>query len=395
VGIVGLRSVNDSFSRSAGDAVITEIARRFTAITPIGTVIERITGDRFVVATRSEPDDDRRVADIMRAVLEPIETRLGAAAVGCAAGVTNGPSSPSLVLLDRADRNLSVALGRGAGTVEWSDVTRPQRVLVGGRLGAPLREGLAKRAISAHFQPVVDLATGRVVEYEALARWEDERGEHHLAAHFIGVAEDTGVVREVGTQILRSAVDLSTQMTRVLDPAHLPRVSVNVSASELADATFADKVTAALTAATMSPAMLQFELADSVSVEQADYVRLNMTRLRSIGVRFALDGFGGRSANLVSLRDFAIDVVKLDCGLIHDALVDERSLSLLRAILKLAEQIGVEVIAKGIETMNQHELLLHVGCRFAQGFLYSPPLPIAKLTLGAEFHLGGALAASF
>jgi EAL domain-containing protein (putative c-di-GMP-specific phosphodiesterase class I) len=140
---------------------------------------------------------------------------------------------------------------------------------------------------------------------------------------------------------------------------------------------------------------LQFELADSVSVEQADYVRLNMTRLRSIGVRFALDGFGGRSANLVSLRDFAIDAVKLDCGLIHDALVDERSLSLLSAVLKLAEQIGVEVIAKGIETMNQHELLLHVGCRFAQGFLYSPPLPLAKLTLGAEFHLGGALAASF
>ncbi|MEP7046580.1 MAG: bifunctional diguanylate cyclase/phosphodiesterase [Ilumatobacteraceae bacterium] len=394
VGIVGLRSVNDSFSRSAGDAVITEIARRCTAITPAGTVVERITGDRFVVATRCESDDDRRVADIMRVVVEPIGTRLGAAAVGCALGVTDGHSSPSLVLLDRADTNLSVALGRGAGTVEWSDVTRPQRVHVGGRLGAPLREGLAKRAISAHFQPVVDLTTGRVVEYEALARWEDDRGEQHLAAHFIGVAEDIGVVREVGSQILRSAADLSSQMRHVLDPAQLPRVSVNVSVSELADLTFADKVTATLTAASMPSSGLQFEFADSVGVEQVESVRLNMSRLRSAGVRFALDGFGSRSANLVSLREFTIDAVKLDCGLINDALADERSRILLSAILKLAEQIGVRVIAKGIETMAQHELLVHVGCGFAQGFLYSPPLPMAKLTLGAEFHRGGALAAS-
>ncbi|MEP7202922.1 MAG: bifunctional diguanylate cyclase/phosphodiesterase [Ilumatobacteraceae bacterium] len=395
VGIVGLRSVNDSFSRSAGDAVITEMARRFAAVTPVGTVVERITGDRFVVVSRSDSDDDRRLTNIMHAVLEPIETRLGDAAVGCAAGVTSGPSSPSLVLLDRADRNLSVALGRGSGTVERSDVTRPQRVLVGGRLGAPLRAGVAKRAISAHFQPVVDLATGQVVEYEALARWEDEHGESHLAAHFIGVAVDTGLVREVGSQILRSAVELSTQMSQVFDPANLPRVSINASPSELADITFAGKVIASLAAASLSPANLQFELADLVNAEQADYVRLNMDQLRSRGVRFALDGFGGRSANLASLRDLAIDAVKLDCGLIHDALVDARSLSLLSAILNLAKQIGVEVIAKGIETMEQHELLLSVGCRYAQGFLYSPPLPLEKLTLGAEFHIDGALAESF
>jgi EAL domain-containing protein (putative c-di-GMP-specific phosphodiesterase class I) len=183
-------------------------------------------------------------------------------------------------------------------------------------------------------------------------------------------------------------------MSQVLDPLNLPRVSINLSASELADVNFADKVTTTLAAASMSPTSLQFELADSVSAEQAEYVRLNMSRLRTAGVRFALDGFGGRSANLASLREFAIDVVKLDCGLIYDALADERSFNLLSAILKLAEQIGVEVIAKGIETMDQHELLLHVGCRFAQGFLYSPPLALAKLQLGAEFHVGGALAAS-
>ncbi len=268
-------------------------------------------------------------------------------------------------------------------------------MVVGGRLGAPLRAGLAKRAISAHFQPVVDLATGKVVEYEALARWEDDRGQHHLAAHFIGVAEDTGVVREVGRQMLSSALELSAAMSRTLDPANLPRVSINVTASELADVNFADKVTTALAAESMPAARVQFELAESVSVEQAEYVRLNISRLQSIGVRFALDGFGGRSANLASLREFAIDVVKLDCGLIHDAITNLRSRSLLSAILNLAEQIGVEVIAKGIETREQHDLLLHVGCRYAQGFLYSPPLPLAKLTLGAEFHVGGALAASF
>ena len=195
--------------------------------------------------------------------------------------------------------------------------------------------------------------------------------------------------------MLGSAVELSAKMSRMLDAADLPRISINVTASELADINFADRVTTAIAAASMPAARLQFELADSVSVEQTEYVRCNISRLHSIGVRFALDGFGGRSANLASLRELAIDVVKLDSGLINDALTDSRSLSLLSAILKLAEQIGVEVIAKGIETMDQHDLLLHVGCRFAQGFLYSPPLPLARLTLGAEFHAGGALAASF
>ena len=395
VGIVGLQSVNESFSRSAGDAVITEIVRRFVAITPVGAVVERITGDRFMIVCPIESAGDRLVDDVMRVVHESITTRLGEAAVGCAAGVTTGPSRPPLVLLDRADRNLSVALGRGVGTVEWRDLTRPKPIIVSGRLGAPLRAGVKKRAISAHFQPVVDLMNGEVVEYEALARWEDDAGDSHLAAHFIGVAEDTGVVREVGSQILGSAIELWAQMSTVLDWASLPRVSVNVTASELADVTFADKVNATLAAQSMPANMLQFELTDSVGAEQAEYVQLNMSRLRSTGVRFALDGFGGQSANLVSLRDFAIDVVKLDCGLVHDALLSARSLSLLVAILGLAEQIGVEVIAKGIETMAQHELLLHVGCRYAQGFLYSPPLPLAKLRIGARIHVGVALAASF
>ena len=395
IGIVGLQSVNESFSRSAGDAVITEIGKRFIAITPVGTVVERITGDRFMIVCPIEAAGDQLVDHVMRVVHESINTRLGEAAVGCAAGVTSGPSRPPLVLLDRADRNLSVALGRGVGTVEWLDLTRPKPVAVSGRLGAPLRAGVAKRAISAHFQPVVELQTGDVVEYEALARWEDDAGGSHLAAHFIRVAEDTGVVREVGSQILGSALELWAQMSQVLDPANLPRVSVNVSASELADVTFADKVIATLAVRSMPAHMLQFELTDSVGPEQAHYVQLNMRRLRTINVRFALDGFGGQSANLVSLRDFDIDVVKLDCGLVNDALLGARSLSLLVAIMGLAEQIGVEVIAKGIETLAQHDLLLDVGCRYAQGFLYSPPLPLARLELGAKLHVGAALAASF
>ncbi len=395
VGIVGLQSVNESFSRSTGDAVITEIARRFIAITPVGTVVERTTGDRFMIVCPVEAAGDRLVDRVMGVVHESINTRLGEAAVGCAAGVTSGPSRPPLVLLDRADRNLSAALGRGVGTVEWLNLTRPKPVAISGRLGAQLRAGVANRAIFAHFQPVVELKTGEVVEYEALARWLDDAGDSHLAAHFIGVAEYTGVVREVGSQILGAALDLWARMSKVLDPASLPRVSVNVSASELADVTFADKVIATLALRSTPARSLQFELTDSVGPEQAHYVQLNMSRLRKNGVRFALDGFGGQSANLVSLRDFPIDVVKLDSGLVNDALLGARSLSLLVAIMGLAEQIGVEVIAKGIETLAQHDLLLDIGCRYAQGFLYASPLPSARLELGAKLHVGTALAASF
>jgi EAL domain-containing protein (putative c-di-GMP-specific phosphodiesterase class I)/GGDEF domain-containing protein len=378
IGVTGLENVNECFSRSTGDAVITEISRRLASVTPSGTVIERIAGNRFVIVSPVPPNSQAAVHEIVDAVREPIVTPLGEAAVGCAAGVATGPSRPPLVLLDQADRNLTAAIGRGAGTIEWMNRARPRALPAGARLGALLVAGVANHTISAHFQPVVNLATGRVVEYEALARWRDEQGGDHNAGQFIGVAGDTGVIGELGTQVLESAVALAVGLAHSLGTG-APRVSVNVSASELVDLAFAERVTSMLAAAAIAPGMLQFELTDVIAPLQAEYVGLTIRRLREAGIRFALDGFGSHSANLLNLRDLDIDVVKLDPSMSLGVVDGSRSMNMLRSVLALAGQIGIEVIAKGIETLDQHELLLRVGCRYGQGYLYSPPRPVDEL----------------
>jgi len=146
-------------------------------------------------------------------------------------------------------------------------------------------------------------------------------------------------------------------------------------------------VTSMLTAASIPPEMLQFEITDGIAPLQADYVAVNLSRLRDCGVRFALDGFGSRSANLLNLRDLDIDVIKLDPAMSRDALDGSRSMNVLRSILSLAGQLGIEVIAKGIETVQQHELLLQIGCRYGQGYLYSPPRAMGELDLGSAFDV--------
>jgi EAL domain-containing protein (putative c-di-GMP-specific phosphodiesterase class I) len=227
----------------------------------------------------------------------------------------------------------------------------------------------------------VDLATGRVVEYEVLARWQDDCGANHDAAQFIGAAEDTGVIGALGSQVLQSALELAAGLCRV-EGSFVPRLSVNVSTFELADLAFVDRVSSMLAAASVPPCALQLEFTDTVAALQAKYVGLTISRLRATGVRVALDGFGANSANLRSLSDLDVDVVKLDPVMSFDALSGSRPMDLLRCVIELSGQLGVEVIAKGIETIEQHELLLQLGCRYGQGFLYSPPRPASELKLG-------------
>lgn len=206
-----------------------------------------------------------------------------------------------------------------------------------------------------------------------LARWQDDCGEDHDVAQFIGAAEDVGAIGELGRQVLQSALNVWAQLYAA-EGSLVPRVSVNVSPVELADAAFAGRVCSMLAAAAVPPSALQIELTDTISPPQIAYVRQTISRMRETGIRVALDGFGSHSANLRSLSDLDIDVVKVDGVMTLAALEGTRSMNLLRSVLDLSGLLGVEVIAKGVETAEQHQLLMLLGCRFGQGFLYSPPL---------------------
>jgi EAL domain-containing protein (putative c-di-GMP-specific phosphodiesterase class I)/GGDEF domain-containing protein len=377
VGVVGLDSVNEGFSRTAGDVVLAEIGRRLRAVSPDDAVVARISGNRFVVVGVVEAGIRAMIASIVTAVRDPIETPLGVAAVGCAAGVTTGPARPLLLLLDRANRNLDIAASRGAGTIEWNDTTPRAITAPAARLGAPLLASVAEGGISAQFQPVVEIDTGRIIECEALARWEDDTTGRHSAAQFIAVAKDTGAVVELGVAVLRRALRLCQQLMSI--DRHSTRVSVNVTALELSSPAFVPRTMLMLDDAGVPPTMLQFELTDDLFLDDRN-LAANVTELREHGIRFALDSFGARSANLLAMRDVVIDCIKVDAALTHRVTRGSRALALFSATLAFAADLGADVVAKGIETIEQHLLLTRAGCRYAQGHLYHPPQAPEDLT---------------
>lgn len=382
VGLVGLQSVNDSFSRSAGDEALGRIVHRISAASPPGSVVARTGGCRVTVAGVWHGNQSETIDALRAAVCDPISTSLGLVTVGCSLGVASGPFLPPRPLLARAERNLESALRQGAGSVVWND--GPTRVTEDrvGRLGGPLLTVLAKDGLTAHFQAVVSLATGNVIEYEAFARWEGDETGSRSGAHVIRVARDIGAIDAVGVSVLRRSLELCSHL-RSQERCDVG-VSVNVSTSELGRRDFASRTLTMLAAAEVPGGSLQLELTNEVVLEDLDHVRPNLGALAQAGVRFALDDFGPNAGNLFILRDVQIDAVKFQAALTTDVAPGSRAEAVLSETLQLVDRLGARGIAKGIETEVQHHLLRRLGFEYGQGFLYKHPQTETEITGSAR-----------
>lgn len=383
IGILGLDRINLAYSRSTGDAVLGEITRRLSATLPGHGVVARVAGDRIAVVT-----DDQRdglAARLVEVVRRPVETPLGRVAIGCSAGVASGDPRSCLLLLDRADRHLVGALRIGAGVVVDrgdTDDGEPDVAVV--RLAGDLVDAVRDRELTAHFQPVVDLNRGTVVELEALARWRQADGTRLPAAEFLTAAELTGTIVAMGRDVLEQSLDLLEELRgdpRLGDRAREVRMSVNVSVRELLDPSFTTMLHEVLDARDHDHHhRLQLELGGPIPDLALDAVRRRVDQIRAAGIRVVLDGVGGSSSDLAVLRDVAVDGVKLAPSLIDEVGLDACGERFLRAILGLARDLGVDVTVKGVERPEQHRFLRRLGCRFAQGHLYGRPMPVDEVT---------------
>jgi GGDEF domain-containing protein len=295
-GVVGLRSINDGFSRSTGDFVLAEIGRRLASVPGTPTTVCRIGGSRFLLVTAATSDNDRLLASLMAAVAQPVETPLGLAAVGCASGAVSGPCRSPLLLIDQADRNLDTALLEGAGTVSWHSGNERSSATAGARLAAPLLAGLSAGSISAEFSPIVDADTGEIVEYRAAACWNDENGTLRSAREFVDVANDLGVISDVGWIVTKAAIDLAVELNR--DGRQPPiRVSVSVSGREVCKGGFTARIGDMMAVAGVRPESLQFELSGGVAPH---YVRrlndaIGILREMGVGIRITSNDASGEA----------------------------------------------------------------------------------------------------
>jgi EAL domain-containing protein (putative c-di-GMP-specific phosphodiesterase class I) len=280
---------------------------------------------------------------------------------------------PEDVLKD-ADVAMRRAKALGGSRCEVFDEAMHTRAVGRLRLEADLRTALAERQFSVYYQPVVELASRRIVSFEALLRWEHPSQGLISPYRFIEAAEDTGILVSIGHWLLLQAC----RQLRAWEDTHLPerptRVTVNVSARQFADARLVNDVQDALQETGVDPSRLQLEITESIASSDPKLTIAVLSHLKLMGIEVILDDFGTGTTSLRRLREFPVDALKIDRSLVREMQTDRATSDIVEVIISLAHKMKLKVVAEGIETSRQLERLLELGCEFGQGYYFSQPL---------------------
>ena len=375
--------VNDSLGHQAGDDVLIALAPRLTAALRPTDTVARIGGDEFIVICPNV-DGAAGATDIAERLSEAVERPLVlsssehflSVSIGIAITASHNDTADS-VLRD-ADAALYRAKDRGRGRYEHFDAGMRERGLERARTEAALRRALARREIQVWYQPVIDLASGRTVSMEALARWEHPQQGFIPPLSFIPIAEETGLIVELGLHVLEQACRQTAAWQQHLHESL--EISVNVSGRQVVDPAFAPQVRAIAESSGIRRGTLAIEITESVLMEEADAPATVLATLHQNGVRLALDDFGTGYSSLSRLKRFALDVIKIDRSFIAALAADSDDRAIVKATIDMAQALGLTVVAEGVETTQQEEVLQALGCGRAQGYLYARPQPAGAIT---------------
>jgi diguanylate cyclase (GGDEF)-like protein/PAS domain S-box-containing protein len=371
--------VNDSLGHHAGDAVLTEVGIRLRQNARVTDTVSRIGGDEFVVIC---PDvgssrDVHKIADtFQKAIAEPILVGDQIASVDASIGIAFGLGHDDAEsLLRHADQAMYQAKGHGRARYEVFDDDLRGRIDRRLDTELALRDAVALGQIETWYQPIVDLQESRVVATEALARWRRPDRGLVFPGEFIAIAEEVGLIKGIGTTVLGQACRAATSLQRGM------AVSVNVSPRQFVQDDFGAVVKRALSDSGLPPDQLWLELTESAVLDAIDSAARTFQELRALGVRLAIDDFGTGFSSFTHLKAFRVDLLKIDLTFIRDIERSDHDRAIVDSILRLAESLNLDVVAEGIETTGQRDLLRAMGCRLGQGYLFSKPGPDASPTV--------------
>jgi diguanylate cyclase (GGDEF)-like protein/PAS domain S-box-containing protein len=373
------KSVNDSMGHQLGDDLLRALSERLTQAVRPGDTVARLGGDEFAVLLEGTDETDALAiaARVNAAVALPVPLDGAVLAVRASIGVVSGTGVGTSAndLLRSADIAMYQAKRDGKGRVTtfrnyMHDVAREQM-----DLRVDLAAALGHGELAVVYQPIVETSAGRLCGLEALLRWHHPTRGTVPPMQFIPVAEQAGLINEIGEWVLRTACAEAARWGG--DDG--PYISVNVSAVQLRAADFADTVAKVLADTRLVPSRLLLEITESMLIDDETRCRRTLTELRSLGVRVAIDDFGTGYSSLAYLRELAVDVVKIDRAFVHDLAVNADHRALTSTMLALAEGLSMTAIAEGVETESEHAELKRLGCTFAQGYLYAAPAAIEHL----------------
>jgi diguanylate cyclase (GGDEF)-like protein/PAS domain S-box-containing protein len=368
--------VNDTMGHGVGDELLAAVGVRLSGLIRDCDTAARLGGDEFALLIGSATDSAAVEAAAERVVAafgEPFALAAGAVLTPVTVGVaTTADSADTDELLRHAD--LALYAAKAAGKRQWR---RYQPVLSAGlvrrrELQAALEEAVARSAFTLAYQPIVTLTSGELAGFEALIRWPHPQWGMMQPDQFIALAEETGQIVPIGSWVLtRAAADLARWRR---GPRGL-YISVNVSARQFSAPGFVDGVRRVLATSGLEPGALMLELTESVLLRRDERMHADLAELKAIGVRLAIDDFGTGYSSLSYLRELPIDVLKMDKSFVDGIAVSEQRLALAEGIVQIARTLRLEVIAEGIESDIQRDLLTSMGCQFGQGYLLAMPMP--------------------
>jgi diguanylate cyclase (GGDEF)-like protein len=371
--------INDTLGHPAGDTLLVETGQRVQHAAR-GHFVARLGGDEFVVLqTVGEDRDaiDRLARDILAAITQPIiidgNEFAPSTSIGIAIAPQDGENGGSL--LRSADLALYRAKEAGRGTYAFFEESLNERAQQRRQLEADLRLALERSEFELVYQPLFDLEQNRICSFEALLRWRHPKRGIVSPAEFVSVAEDTGLIVPLGAWVLREACSKAAHW-----PDHV-RVAVNVSAVQFHRGSLNESILLALGNSGLAPNRLEVEITESIFLEGGDATLRVLHSLRSLGVRIALDDFGTGYSSLSYLQSFPFDKLKIDRSFIQNLLTRDGAIAIVHAITELANALGMETTAEGVEeTAQLMELRAH-GCSSVQGYLFAEPMSAADVDL--------------
>ena len=374
-----LRGVNESLGHAAGDQLLAQLADRLRTAAPSSALVGRVGGDEFVVTLRLPSSEAAvRLAGALRSeVRRPMPVGSLKLDVDVAVGVAVHPDhgSDPATLLQRADVASRAARSLAGGVQLFNSALESRSAR---RLGiAPdLRQAIERGQLEVYFQPKVALSDRRLVGVECLARWQHPA--HGLVApeDFVAVAEHTGLLSRLTEAVL---VDGLRRCRQWSDDGHPLPIAVNISSRTLVDPGFPARVAALLDEHGVAPELLTFELTEDRLLGETERPMPILRSLAELGVGLAVDDFGTRYSSLSYLRRLPLHEVKIDKSFVQGMATDAGDLAIVRAVVDLARDFGLRVVAEGVESELTLELLLELGCDVGQGFLFSRPLPYERL----------------
>ena len=386
IDIDNFKGLNDVKGNEVGDLLLAEVANRLLACAREGDTVARLGSDEFVIllqGLRTEIETEQVAAQV-KAAAEKIRSKLGAAfwlkdlehTCTCSIGISLcRPNISAEEMLRHANTAMDEAKAAGRDTLRFFDPTMQSALEARATLEADLRQAVALQQFELYYQVQVD-ANSHAIGAEALVRWHHPQRGLVSPAAFIRLSEETGLILPLGKWILEAAC----AQLKAWESKHITCdlvLAVNVSARQLSDKDFVTQVEAVLQDSGIEPARLKLEITESMLLSGVETVISTMRQLKALGVSFSLDDFGTGYSSLQYLKRLPLDQVKIDQSFVRDIVAVKSDRAIVRTIIAMAGSLGLSVIAEGVETAEQQELLISKHCRLFQGYLFSQPIPIA------------------